>query len=678
MKRKAAMDPHKVWVIGIVVVVALALLVMMFYGRGLGAGQAARVDVVGGTAGVIDVAGDVDSEVSVPIVINSAEELGVVGIVLDYDPTMLQYVSVTPGSGLDFIPQNVPVTDGRELRFGLYGVSDLIFNVVDGSLVSVDVAVVTFRILNSGEHQVSWDTSSVLPGETLSGIITGTSRAGRGESCVEAECFDNLLCVGGLAGTAICSAGGEGDICNPGTCVEGSGCAIYEESVGVCIELEECGEALCNLNEACVDNNCLVDLCGNGVVDAGGLPEQCDDGNEENYDSCTNACQIPFNHMDLIEWIDSSDGILVWDRDGNGQVSRDEFFSNTKVTSRDVTNGFEDLALLDSNGDGTVSSLDLGQGDLPNFNQLFVWRDVADFGVVNNELIPLSALGITQLRLSYRQVSGGAIGAYQISGVKHFLADVPLQDGLVNLLVLDLSGEIFTSTQTWDTSITTLRCSEGLALGCVSKLCGNGLVGGEEECDGGVGCTNQCTAAEGYICTAGICSEIVDMDFDGATSDVDCDDFDVDRSPYFTEICGNGIDEDCDASNDLCALGQDCAGGRLCVGELSCVEGVCIVADEDSDGVVDALDVCAGTGAGVTVISSGVAAGCILGDVDLSGVITPLDAVEVLKYVVATSPGDVLDKAQRVLANTNCDGTINPQDAVKILTKVVGTSEIAC
>jgi len=46
----------------------------------------------------------------------------------------------------------------------------------------------------------------------------------------------------------------------------------------------------------------------------------------------------------------------------------------------------------------------------------------------------------------------------------------------------------------------------------------------------------------------------VDGDGDGFTDDVDCDDGDPAINPAADEICDNGVDEDCDGSDEVCAL----------------------------------------------------------------------------------------------------------------------------
>ena len=50
---------------------------------------------------------------------------------------------------------------------------------------------------------------------------------------------------------------------------------------------EECDDGNAIDGDGC-DANCILEFCGNGVVQAG---EQCDDGNANNGDGCTNTCE---------------------------------------------------------------------------------------------------------------------------------------------------------------------------------------------------------------------------------------------------------------------------------------------------------------------------------------------------------------------------------------------------
>jgi len=51
--------------------------------------------------------------------------------------------------------------------------------------------------------------------------------------------------------------------------------------------MEECDDGDLDPNDACTDS-CTVAVCGDGIVHQG--VEQCDDGNNSNNDSCTNSC----------------------------------------------------------------------------------------------------------------------------------------------------------------------------------------------------------------------------------------------------------------------------------------------------------------------------------------------------------------------------------------------------
>ncbi len=133
------------------------------------------------------------------------------------------------------------------------------------------------------------------------------------------------------------------------------------------------------------------------------------------------------------------------------------------------------------------------------------------------------------------------------------------------------------------------------------EVCGNGV---DDNCNDNIddGCP-------GVDC--------VDGDGDGAPYGTDCqrpdcDDQDPRRSPLFQEVCGDGIDNDCDgivddccpgvdccdADNDGYGVGDGCEGPQDCDdsnpraaegGEEVCGDGI----DNDCDGIVD--DCCEGT-----------------------------------------------------------------------------------
>jgi len=89
---------------------------------------------------------------------------------------------------------------------------------------------------------------------------------------------------------------------------------------------------------------------------------------------------------------------LILDRNGNGLIdSGRELFGDATINSDGTraADGFAALADLDSNADGTVSSLDA------QFADLRVWRDLNQDGISQSgELFTLNALGIAAINVA--------------------------------------------------------------------------------------------------------------------------------------------------------------------------------------------------------------------------------------------------------------------------------------
>ncbi len=60
----------------------------------------------------------------------------------------------------------------------------------------------------------------------------------------------------------------------------------------------------------------------------------------------------------------------------------------------------------------------------------------------------------------------------------------------------------------------------------------------------------------------------VDGDGDGYLACAECDDADADINPDAEEVCGNGVDEDCDGGDDKCGCGCTAGGGRTPLGAV--------------------------------------------------------------------------------------------------------------
>ena len=134
-----------------------------------------------------------------------------------------------------------------------------------------------------------------------------------------------------------------------------------------------------------------LDLDGNGKIDTLSLE------NGVFFDH--NGDKVAFKSS----WVNSSDGILARDIDGDGKItSGAELFGNKSksnnhysYTNPNAKDGFEALKEPDSNNDGIISNLD------ENFDKLQIWQDSNSNGVSEtNELKSLSELGIESLNLN--------------------------------------------------------------------------------------------------------------------------------------------------------------------------------------------------------------------------------------------------------------------------------------
>jgi hypothetical protein len=113
---------------------------------------------------------------------------------------------------------------------------------------------------------------------------------------------------------------------------------------------------------------------------------------------------IYFDHdnngfAELTGWVSSEDGLLVFDKNSNGQIDDGtELFGNNTILSngKKATNGFEVLKDYDKNSDGKIDKND------EIYSQLKVWQDKNQNGKVDeNELFSLEDLGIESLNTNY-------------------------------------------------------------------------------------------------------------------------------------------------------------------------------------------------------------------------------------------------------------------------------------
>ena len=129
-------------------------------------------------------------------------------------------------------------------------------------------------------------------------------------------------------------------------------------------------------------------------------------------------------------WVGQGDGLLAWDRSGDGLINNGAELFGTATPLADgsaAKDGFAALAELDSNSDGVINIDDV------DFAALRVWQDNNADGISQaHELSSLSDLGIASISVNGEATSvwdnGNWIGlttGYQTAdGQTHEIADV--------------------------------------------------------------------------------------------------------------------------------------------------------------------------------------------------------------------------------------------------------------
>jgi hypothetical protein len=118
------------------------------------------------------------------------------------------------------------------------------------------------------------------------------------------------------------------------------------------------------------------------------------------------------------------------------------------------------------------------------------------------------------------------------------------------------------------------------------------------------GSTGSASAPAGILGNLDPGTGTVDADGDGYDETVDCDDLDASINPDAAEICGNGIDEDCDGFDDICQPADNDGDGydeSVDCNDLdaSINPGAAEVCDDakdnDCNGMIDDQDTACGT-----------------------------------------------------------------------------------
>ncbi|PUE50443.1 hypothetical protein B9Z47_01375 [Limnohabitans sp. 2KL-1] len=259
--------------------------------------------------------------------------------------------------------------DGRALN--LSTVDDVVIKNVE----KIDLSATGAQTLTLSNADVTAMSSTNL-------IHTGTASAdGRvwtntsGNALTDTTAYAQLVVDGTATDTVTLAAGGTGFWVNAGTVSNGTSTyVVYQNAATNSQVIVQSGVVVVN-NDSVAP--IVLDVNGDGTL---AYSQVAMDVNGD-------------GHLDNTAWAGAQDGVLVWDKNGDGVVRDASQYAFTQYGGQTDLQGL--AAGFDSNGDGVLDAADA------KFAEFAVWQDANQNGVSDaGEVRSLADVGVTSIDLS--------------------------------------------------------------------------------------------------------------------------------------------------------------------------------------------------------------------------------------------------------------------------------------
>jgi cysteine-rich repeat protein len=353
----------------------------------------------------------------------------------------------------------------------------------------------------------------------------GVLNSAAGEICDDGNTTGGDGCASDCVSVEICGNGVRdvSEACDDGNTLPGDGCS------GNCLSTEICGNNIVDIGEKCDDGpapgGCNDDCqggtgCGDGAIDrdgSGNALEECDDGNTNNQDDCTNQCNLN----------SCGDGIIQTSGARTEQCDPSVNFIETAGCNLDCTNN--------ACGDNKINNEageECDDGSGMNADD----RDCTSTCQVN-------FCGDGNVNLAGSRIEGcDDVNTNNFDGCSNICTVPTCGNGVIEM------GEACDD----DNTASGDGCSGPGTPGCQFESCGDGIVNNGEDCDAGVGGVATESASCNIDCTDWACG-------DGKVNKAkgeECDDMDTTNPACLDNCklnkCGDSVksaSEGCDDGN---------------------------------------------------------------------------------------------------------------------------------